>query len=374
LRMDNKLSNDSQLVFVGTYTREEGGGDRSSGIYAYRMDPQNGALTMVNQAGGLTNPSFLAVDPSRRYLLAVSEMNEHNGRPGGAVGTYVIDPSNGGLSLINSQSTYGGGPCYVSIAPGGHWVLAANFVGGSLTVLPLGADGRLGPASGFIQHPTLTAENGHPVSPHAHSILQAPGSQTLIVAADLGLDRIYLYDLDPVRGVLAPHRIPWLTSRPGAGPRHLVFHPNQRYLYGINENDSTVSAFQYDAAGGSFTAIETLSLLPVGYDRPDNTGADIHIHPAGKFLYASNRGHDSLAIFAVDAESGRLTPVGHCPTQGKSPRNFAIAPDGSFILAANYRSDTIVSFHIDPTSGQLEPTGAVTHVPAPVCVKFYTGG
>jgi 6-phosphogluconolactonase len=357
-------------VFVGTYTNAAQDQTNPQGIYVYRMDGQTGALSLLKQAGGLPNPSFLTVDPSRRYLLAVSETGNFAGQAGGGLSSYAIDPASGALTLINSQPTHGADPCYVSVDPSGKWVLVANYTGGSVTVFPLGEDGRLGAATDLIQHHGSSVNTARQEGPHAHSAIFAPGSSTLVLVADLGLDRIMLYDLDPAKGTLSPHSVPWLEAKPGSGPRHMVFHPNQRFLYVTHELDSTVTAYQYDAAAGIFTELQTLSLLPQDFSG-QNTSADIHITPSGKFLYASNRGDDSIAIFAIDENSGKLTSLGQVSTQGKTPRNFAIDPGSNFLLAANQDSGTIVTFRIDAATGQLTPTGQTTQAPSPVCIKFY---
>jgi 6-phosphogluconolactonase len=356
----------SPLVFVGSYTSP----GHADGITVYRMDPNSGALTQVNKATSLPNPSFLTVDPSQRYLIAVSEAGEYNGQPGGAVSSYAINPTTGALKLINSQPTHGESPCYVSLDPAGKWVLVANYSSGSVTVLPLGEDGRLGAPSDVVQHSGSSVNPWRQESPHAHSILRAPGSETLTLAADLGIDRVMLYDLDPKTGKLVPHSIPWLSVKPGAGPRHMVFHPNQRFLYVVNELDSSVTSFAYDAGAGAFQELQTLSLLPEDF-KGTNNSADIHITPSGKFLYASNRGHDSLAMFSIDDASGKLTPMGHVSTQGKTPRNFAIDPYGKFLLVANQDSGNIITLRIDPLTGKLSPTGQKTSLSAPVCIQFY---
>jgi 6-phosphogluconolactonase len=362
--------NGSSLVFVGTYTDAAQDQTKPEGIFVYRMDSQTGALSLVGQGGGLPNPSFLTIDPSRRYLLAVSETSDFNGQPGGGVSSYAIDPTSGALTLINSQPTGGADPCYVSTDPSGKWVLVTNYTGGSVAVFPLGDDGRLGAATDLVQHHGYSVNPDRQEGPHAHSAIFAPGSSTLVLVADLGLDRIMLYDLDPVKGTLAPHQVPWLAVRPGSGPRHMVFHPNQRFLYVAHELDSSVTAYQYNAAAGTFTELQTLSLLPPDFSG-QNLSADIHITPSGKFLYASNRGDDSLAIFSIDENSGKLTALGQESTLGKTPRNFAIDPGGNFLLVANQDSGTIVTFRIDAETGKLSATGQTVRVPSPVCIKFF---
>jgi len=354
----------SSLVFAGTYT-----GQNPNGIFVYRFDPTSGALTLLSKTAGLPNPSFLTVDPGRRYLLAVSETGDYLGQPGGAVSSYRINSETGGLTLINSQPTHGASPCYVSVDPSGRWVFVANYSGGSVTVLPLGEDGRLGEPTALVQHNGSSINQNRQEAPHAHSIQRAPGSQTLVLAADLGLDKILLYDLDPAKGSLAPHAVPSLALKPGAGPRHFTFHPTAPYVYVANELDSSVTAFHYDAPNAAFQEIQTLSLLPPDF-QGENGSADIHITPDGKFLYASNRGHDSLAIFSIDAASGQLTSLGHQPSGGKTPRNFAIDPSGTYLLAANQDSGSIVTFRIDKATGKLSPAGPVTQLDQVVCLQF----
>lgn len=363
--------NASPFVYVGTYTQGPAKGqNRPDGLFVYRMDPTTGALTLVSKAGGPPNPSFLTFDPSGRYLLAVSETSQFAGQDGGGVSSYAIDKSTGALTLINSQPTHGAASCYVTVDPSGKWVLVTNYSGSNFTVLPLGADGKLGPFTDVVVHTGSSVNKDRQEGPHPHSVILAPGSPTLVMVADLGLDRIMLYDLDTVKGKLTPHAAPWITIHPGAGPRHMAFTPDGQTLYVANEVDSTVSAFHYDAAKGAFTELQNLSLLPANFSG-QNMSADIHVTPSGKFLYASNRGQDALAMFSIDPPTGQLVATGYVSTQGKTPRNFAIDPTGSFLLAANQDSGSIVTFRIDPANGKLTPAGQVTQLAAPVCVKFF---
>jgi 6-phosphogluconolactonase len=357
-------STPSLLVFAGTYTSQN-----PEGIFVYRLDPASGALSLLSKTTGLPNPSYLTIDPGRRYLIAVSETDHYLGQPGGAVSSYRINSSTGELTLINSQPTGGANPCYVSVDPSGKWVFVANYSGGSVAVLPLGDDGRLGAPAALVQHSGSSINPDRQEAPHAHSIQRAPASQTLVLAADLGLDKVLLYDLDPAKGSLSPHAIPFLALKPGAGPRHFTFHPTLPYLYIANELDSSLTVFNYDAKNAAFQENETLSLLPADF-KGQNGSADIHITPDGKFLYASNRGHDSLAMFAIDGSSGKLTALGYQPSGGKTPRNFAIDPSGTYLLAANQDSGTIVTFRIDKASGKLTPAGPVTHLDQVVCLQF----
>jgi 6-phosphogluconolactonase len=247
-------------------------------------------------------------------------------------------------------------------------LLVANYGGGSVAVLPITADGKLAEATSFVQHKGSSADQARQSAPHGHSInLDAAGR--FAFAADLGLDQVLVYQFDPSKGELKPHDPPFASVKPGSGPRHFAFHPSGQFAYVINELANTVTAFRYDPQQGVLKEVQTISTLPEDFKGKSYT-AEVVVHPRGKFLYGSNRGHDSIAIFAIDAASGRLTPQGHEPTQGKTPRNFNIDPSGAFLLAANQNSGTIVVFRIDPATGKLKPTSQSVEVPAPVCIKF----
>jgi 6-phosphogluconolactonase len=351
---------DELWAYVGTYTKRG-----SEGIYIYRMDASSGDLALLGVASGVENPSFLALDPQRRYLYAVNEVDQ------GTVSAFAVDRESGALRFLNRQSSHGAAPCHLSVDQTGRYVLVANYTSGSVAVLPIQADGRLSEASDWVQH---RGSSVHPrqQGPHAHSITLDPANR-LAFAADLGLDRILVYALDLQNGTLAPHRIPWIEVHTGAGPRHLSFHPNGRYAYVIDELDNTVVAFGYDPVQGTLRTLQTLPTLPQGFDGTSYC-ADVHLTPSGEFLYGSNRGHDSIAAFAVSEQTGQLTPLGHYPTQGRNPRNFAIDPSGTYLLAANQDSDSIVVFGIEPQSGELQPTGHVTQVPMPVCIQIVPSG
>ncbi|MFH1568714.1 MAG: lactonase family protein [Gemmatimonadota bacterium] len=351
------------LVYVGSYSQAS-----APGIHVYRQDPKTGDLHPLSAVGGIDNPSFLAIAPGGRVLCAVAEISQFGGQPAGAVASFAIDPASGSLRLLNMQSTVGTGPCHISIDATGRCALVANYGGGSVAVLPIGADGRLSPASAFVQHQGSSVNPQRQEGPHAHSINLSPDNR-FAFAPDLGLDQILVYQLTPATGKLVSAAPPFAAVEPGTGPRHFTFHPNGRYAYVINEMGNTVTAFSYAAATGGLTRIQDISSLPAGYAEVSYT-ADIHLHPSGRFLYGSNRGHDSIAIFAVDPATGHLTPAGYEPTQGDNPRNFALDPDGAYLYAANGSSDTIVAFRIDPGTGQLRATGHVTKVERPVCVKM----
>jgi 6-phosphogluconolactonase len=354
----------SLMVYVGTYT---GGTSASKGIYSLRLDLATGALTPAGAPAESVSPSFLALHPSGRYLYAVNE----TGGPGkdeGGVSAFAIDRRTGALSFLNQQSSRGGGPCHLAVDAKGRHVLVANYGGGSVAVLPLQPDGRLDAATAFVQHVGHGADPGRQKGPHAHWI-DVDAANRYALAADLGLDQVLVYKYDAARGGLTPHQPPAARLAPAAGPRHAAFHPDGRRLYVINELNSTVTAFSYDPAAGVLSDLQTLSTLPAGYTGQSFT-AEIAIRPDGKFLYGSNRGHDSLAIFSRDKSTGKLTLVGHQPTLGKTPRNFAIDPSGAYLLAANQNSDTIVVFKIDRGSGKLTPVGSPISIPRPVCVRM----
>lgn len=358
-----KSTGTGSLVYVGTYTR-----GRSEGIYVGRLNPETGRLVLTGKSTGVSNPSYLALGPGGRFLYAVCEVMEYEGRRSGAVRAYAIDRVSGDLTLLNEQPTLGPGPCYVSIERTGRLALVANYAGGSIAALPIEADGRLGPASDFHQHQGKSVDPRRQETAHAHCIVPDPANQRVLVA-DLGLDRIMVYRLDLAEGKLRPNEKPWAQVKPGAGPRHIALHPNGRYAYLINELDSTLTAFAYDAARGTLSELGTVATLPEGYEGTSHC-ADVHVSATGRFVYGSNRGHDSIAVFAVDEATGRLSLVEHVSTQGKTPRNFAIDPSGHFLLAANQNSDSIVTFRIDPETGRLTPSGEVADVPNPVCIKF----
>jgi 6-phosphogluconolactonase len=351
------------LAYVGTYTRRG-----SEGIYVYRFDPSTGDLALLSVAAGVENPTFLAIDPQRRHLYAVNEVDEYAGQSSGAVSAFSIDPETGALTFLNRQPTLGPGPCHLSVDRTAQYVLVANYSGGSVCVLPIGDDGQLGKATDFHQHQGSSINPRRQQGPHAHSINLDPANRFAYVA-DLGIDKIVIYQLDLDQGKLLPNDDPWVQVHAGAGPRHFAFHPNGEYAYVINELDSTLTAFAYDATRGTLAALQTISTLPEDF-QGRNTCADVHIAASGKFLYGSNRGHDSIAIFEVDEDTGQLAAIGHESTQGRTPRNFGIDPRGDYVLAANQDTDTIVTFQMDRGTGRLTATGHVTQVSMPVCVAM----
>jgi 6-phosphogluconolactonase len=351
------------LVYVGTYTSA-----KSQGIYMFRLNMETGDLTPAGVITGVTNPSFLAIHPTRKYLYAVSEVSDSDGRKTGGVTAFAIDPATGKLTQLNSQPSEGAGPCHLVVDRTGKTVLVANYGGGSVAALPVGDDGRLGKATASIQHKGSSVDPQRQSGPHAHSI-NVDQSNRFAVAADLGLDKLLIYKLDPAKGTLEPNEPPSVSVARGSGPRHFAFHPNGKFAYVINEMLCTVTAFSFDSQAGTLREIQTITTLPHEVRQGYST-AEVQVHPSGKFLYGSNRGHHSIAIFSIDLATGKLTAVGHEPTGGKTPRNFAIDPTGTFLLAENQDSDSIVVFRIDQRTGELKATGQPVQVPSPVCVRF----
>lgn len=351
------------LVFVGTYT-----GAGSQGIYSFRFDATTGQATPLGLAAETVHPTFLDLHPGGRFLYAVGETGSFEGKPAGSVSAFEIDRDTGRLTRLNAASTVGTGPCHLVVDRTGRNVLVANYGGGSVAVLPIDASGRVGEATAFVQHQGSSVNPRRQQGPHAHGVTLSP-DQRFVFVPDLGLDRILAYRFDAARGSLTPAEIPYAATQPGAGPRHFVFHPNGKSAFVINELDSTITTYTYDATRGSLSRLGTVSTLPRGFTGASTT-AEIEIHPSGKFLYGSNRGHDSLALFSVTPATGRLARVEITSTGGKTPRNFAIDPTGRWLWAANQDSNRIGIFAIDPATGRLKPTETALEVGAPVCVKF----
>lgn len=344
-------------LYVGTYTQRE-----SKGIYAYRFDSSIGTLAPIGLVAETSNPSFLTVSSNQKFLYAVNEDAQ------GRVSAFSIDPATARLSLLNSVSAKGSAPCHLALDRTGRWLFVANYSSGSVAMFPVGADGRLGEASTVVQHSGSSIDKQRQQAPHAHSVNVSRDNRFLLVS-DLGLDKVMTYRIDKTKGALTPNEPGFAKISPGAGPRHIAFTPNERFAYVLNEMSSSVTALRFDRGRGSFEEIQTLSALPVGYSG-SSSGAEIAAHPSGKFLYASNRGHDSIAVFAIDAKSGKLSLLGTEPTRGKTPRNFTIDPTGHFLLAANQNSKSISAFRIDQTSGALTFVSSVNDIPSPVSLVF----
>lgn len=351
-------------VYVGTYT-----GPKSKGIYLCELDLATGKLTEKGLAGEVTNPSFLAIHPNKKFLFAVGEINNFKGKRGGAASAFSIDPKTGKLTLLNQETSGGGGPCHVSVDKEGKNILLANYGGGSVEVIPVAADGKLGEPTSFIQHKGKGPDKGRQEAPHAHSI-NLDAANKFAFAADLGLDKVLIYKFDAAKGTLTPNDPAYGEVPPGGGPRHFAFHPNGKFAFVCDEMTSAVTAFAYDAEKGALKTLDTISTLPEGLKVKGNSTAEVQVHPNGKAVYVSNRGHDSIAVFSCDAATGKLTPIQHESTQGKTPRNFGIDPTGAYLVAANQDSASLVVFKIDPATGKLTPADSKVEVPTPVCVKF----
>ena len=349
------------LVYIGTYSK----GDED-GIHVYRLDMATGALAHQSSIGGIDNPSFLDIAPNRRFLYAIGETSEVGDRPGGAVAAFAIDQQSGALTHINTESTVGAGPCHISIDREGQYALVANYGGGSVAILPIREDGSLGAATDFVQHEGSSVNPSRQEGPHAHSIMVSPNNKHAL-APDLGIDKVLVYAIDHDKGTLSAQTPAAIA--PGSGPRHLAFHPDGQRAYVINELSNTITAFDYDADAGTLTTIQTISTLPAGYTEVSHT-ADVHVHPNGRFLYGSNRGHDSIAVYAIDPDSGQLALVEIAPTGGANPRNFGLDPTGTYLVVGNHSTNDIFTFRVDPDTGKLTPTGHKVEVDTPVCHKF----
>lgn len=350
-------------LYVGTYTNGE-----SKGIYRLSLDMTTGELTSIGKVTESVNPSFLAIHPGRKYLYAVNEIGNFKGKKSGAVSAFMIDQKTGDLTFMNQQASLGGAPCHLVVDKAGQNVLVANYSGGSVASMPIMKGGMIGDAISFHQHKGTSVNPKRQNAPHGHSI-NLDAANRFAFAADLGLDKVLIYAFDTKRGKLKPNDPPSVSVPPGSGPRHFAFHPSGKYAYVINEILSTVMAMSYDADKGALKPLQTITTLPQGFDGRSAT-ADIHVHPSGKFLYGSNRGHNSIAIFSINQKTGKLTPVAHEPTQGGVPRNFALDPSGTYLLAENQNDGTIVVFRINKKTGKLKSTGYVAKVPKPVCIRM----
>jgi 6-phosphogluconolactonase len=351
------------LFYVGTYTNEEG--SKSKGIYAYRYDADSGQITSLGLAAETTNPSWVAVHPNGKYLYAANEIPNFKGPNSGGLSAFSIDHATGKLTLLNEVATRGADPCYVSIDKTGKYVLVANYTGGSVAVFPVLSDGKLGEATGFVQHTGHGPNKERQEAPHAHFIDLSPDNRFALVN-DLGLDEVLVYKFDSSKGTLTPNDPPFAKVDPGSGPRHLALRPDGKFAYVLSEIKGTVTVFSYD--GGKMQSLQTISTLPKDYTGPIED-AEIAIH--GNFLYASNRGEgNSIAVFSIDQDKGTLSLVEITPTQGKTPRHFAIDPSGKLLFAESEGDDKIVLFRIDEKTGKLTPTGKTLDVSKPVCVAF----
>jgi 6-phosphogluconolactonase len=343
------------FVFVGTYT-----GPESKGIYGFKFKPADGSLAPLGLLAETSNPSWVSVHPNGRFLYAANE-NEK-----GTVTAFAIDPASGKLTALNTVSSHGAGPCHLSFDRTGKFLFAANYDGGSIAVLPILPDGRLGEATAAVQHHGSGFDKERQAGPHAHFIA-ASADNRFVYVADLGLDEILSYKFDAAKGTLTPNTPPFYKGHPGAGPRHIAFSPNGKAAYLFNEMGSSVVALDYNGSKGTFKEEQVLSSLPADF-KGENSGAEILVDASGKFVYASNRGHESIAVFAVRKRGLQL--VQNASTLGKEPRHFAFDPTGAYMLVENQKSNSIAVFHVDPKTGLLRPNTKMVSVPTPICIAF----
>ena len=353
-------SNGTMLVFIGSYAEA-----KDNGVYVYRMDTETGALTPLDQVAGLQNPTFLSLDAGKKRLYAIAERLVDGQRQGAAV-TFEIDPASGKLTEIGRVGTFDTTTCHIQRDATNRFFAVASYSGGKVGLSAAGENDTVGELLDVRQHEGGSVHPERQDRPHPHSVFFSPDNRFAFVP-DLGMDRIRGYRLDPVAGKLAFHGD--TAVQPGAGPRHLAFHPNGAYAYVINELDSTVTGFRYDADSGAMRTIQVVSTLPEGF-AGENACAEVQISPDGGFLYGSNRGHDSIVVYAIDRETGALSVVEHVSTGGGHPRHFSLSPEGDYLLAANRDSDNIVVFRVDRRSGKLEYTGHTVQASKPVCVKM----
>jgi 6-phosphogluconolactonase len=349
------------LVFTGTYTS----GSTSKGIYSYRFDTANGKLKTLGTAAETTNPSFLADDPKHRFLYAVNE----GGQGGNAISSFAIDPKTGKLTFLNQVSSNGNSPCHLALDHTGRWLAVANYGSGTMALYPVRPDGRLGEAVSIEKHEGSSVNPARQKGPHAHQVVFSPDNRFLLLA-DLGLDKIFVYRFDAAKGSLTANDPAFAMVPPGAGVRHIAFHPNGRVVYAVNEMGSSVTAFHYDPVQGVLESFQTLSTLPESF-KGRSSGAEIAVDRKGAVVYASNRGNDTIAVFNIDPVRFTLTAVDHAPVLGRTPRHFALDPTGEYLLVANQDSNDLALFKVQTSTGQLQPASrVVTDVAKPVCVLF----
>ncbi len=370
---------EAQFAYVGTYTKGPPGGGGTAtpvGISVFRVAAGSGALIPV-QTVPSANPSFLALDPTQRFLYAINEIDDYDGQKAGSAEAYAIDQATGGLTLLNRQSTVGSIPAHLAVDPTGRFLVIGNYVGGDFVVLPIGADGRLAPASDRVQQTGSGPNKGRQEAPHPHCVAFDPAGR-FIATADLGIDKVQVFRLDTASGKLVATSA--AMAVPGAGPRHLAFHPNGRFLHVINELNATVTTFAYDATSGTLgNVVQEISTVPANFVGTRST-AEIVVHPSGNFIYGSNRGQPDATLpeanaivgFRVAQATGQMTLIEYTTAGIKFPRNFALDPSGTWLYACNQQADTIVQFAIDQGTGRLTSTGQVLATPTPVCLVFKT--
>lgn len=358
-----EVSAQTHRVYIGNYTRAPEGG-----VYQATFDTATGKLGTATVAGPAVNPSFLAIHPSQNFLYAVGEISDFQGQKTGGVSAYRIDPASGQLTLLNQQSSQGAGPRHIVVDKSGGTVLVANYGGGSVASLPIADNGQLQPAASAIQHQGSSTNPQRQKTPHAHSINLDLAGQ-FAFAADLGTDQVLVYQFDAAKHTLAPAMPPAADIEKGSGPRHLAVHPSGKFVYVINELANTVTVFDYDVTAGKLSTLQTISTVPADFSGTSYT-AEVVVHPSGKFLYGSNRGHDTLAQFMIDESTGKLTANGFTPIGGQTPRNFVVDPSGKWVLIGCQGSNVINVFAVNPETGALTATDHSTAAPSPVCLRF----
>ena len=351
------------FVYFGTYT-----GPKSKGIYRAEFDTGTGRLTSPELAAETRNPTFLTLDHGSKVLYAVNEVGDFGDGKSGGVSSFKVDRATGQVTFINEEPSGGAGPCHLAVDAKGKCVLVANYGSGGIAALPVDSEGRLRQPSSSIQHHGSSVNPQRQESPHAHFITWDPANR-LVLTCDLGLDKVMAYQLTRPVCSLSPNEPPAFNVKPGSGPRHLVFHPNGRFAYIINEMASTVTLCSYDSPHGEFKEVQTISTLPEGFTG-QNTAAEVAVHPSGRWVYASNRGHDSIAVYECDPATGMLRVLQHQSTEGKTPRHFALDPTSTWLIAENQDSNNVVVFKVDPQTGQLAPNGQSVNLTAPVCAVF----
>ncbi|RRB04032.1 lactonase family protein [Larkinella rosea] len=358
----SRAQSPKEVLYVGTYSTRG-----SEGVYVLEFDRANGSLKQLQTVSNAKSPSFLAIHPTGKYLYSVNEAAANSG----GVSSYAIEAKTGKLTMMNQQSSYGRGPCHIAIDQTGKLAFVSNYGGGTFTVLPIQNDGKLGVATDTLKYEGKSAHAQRQEKPHIHSATISPNNRFVYVC-DLGTDKVYIYEFDPASGKVKPAATPYVSVSPGSGPRHITIHPNGKFLYLAEELTSSVATFALNSKTGALTLIEdNVKTLPADFTGTNNTSADIHTDPKGRFLYQSNRGYNALAILSI-AGDGKPTLIGQQPTEGKTPRNFLIDPKGEYAFAANQDTDNIVVYKVDGKTGKLTPTGNQIKVPAPVCLKLFT--
>jgi 6-phosphogluconolactonase len=366
IRAEDKMQPQGQyFVYVGTAIYE---GQSSKNLYRCRFDAATGKLSSLEVAAETINPGFVAIHPNGRFLYTTNEVGNYKSYKGGAVSAYALDRTTGQITFLNDVFSGGANPAHLTIDKTGRYVLAANYYGGKAGAFPILEDGRLGEASSFVHLDGSSVNKERQDASHPHSVYVSPDNRFVLVP-NLGLDKVLVYRFDATNGQLTPNDPPFASVNPGAGSRHLAFSKNGKFVYVIDELQSTISAFSYDARRGVLHPLQTISTLPKDF-KGENTDAEVEVSSDGKFLYNSNRGHDSITVFGINPQKGTLTPLEHVPTQGKTPRHFAIDPTHSYLLVANQDSNNIVVFRVDTKSGRLTPTGEELKLSSPTCIVF----